>query len=59
MLTTQIVYVEIHQLPGSNLVDDLFWRGTWFVDEMCRNSVRGSSAVRETINRRIWRNQIY
>ena len=42
----------------SNLVD-IFVEGTWFVDEVCRNSVRGSSAVRETVNRRIWRNQIY
>ena len=33
-------------------------RGTWFVDELCRNGVRGSSAVRETV-RRVWRNQIY
>ena len=35
------------------------WRGTWFVDELCRNSARGRSAVGETVNRRIWRNQIY
>ena len=34
-------------------------RGTWFVDELSRNSVRGSSAVRETVYRRVWRNQIY
>ena len=33
------------------------WRGTWFVDELCRNNVRGSSAVRESVNRRR-RNQI-
>ena len=29
-------------------------RGTWFVDELCRNSVRGSSAVRDTVYRRVW-----
>ena len=28
------------------------------MDELCRKSVRGSSAVRETVNRRIWRNQV-
>ncbi len=27
--------------------------GTWFVDVMCRNSVRGSSAVKETVIRTI------
>ena len=37
---------------------DILWRGTWFVHELCRNSIRGSSAVRETVNRSIWRNQI-
>ena len=33
-------------------------RGTWFVDELCRNNVRGSSAVRESVNMRVRRNQI-
>ena len=35
-------------MHGSNLVD-MYGRGTWFVDELCRNSVRASSAVMETV----------
>ena len=35
-------------MHGSNLVD-IFVEGTWFVDESCRNNIRGSSAVRETV----------
>ena len=45
-------------MHDSNLVD-IYGEGTWFVDELCRNSVRGSSAVRENVYRSVWRNQIY
>ena len=45
--------MEIHQVHGSILVDIFVWRVTWFVDELCLNGVRGSSADRETVNRRI------
>ena len=37
-------------MHGSNLVD-IFVEGTWFVDVLCRNSVRGSSAVTETVKK--------
>ena len=47
-------------MHGSYLVD-IFVRGTWFVDELCQHSVRGSAVVKETVNRiiiKVWRNQI-
>ena len=54
------VYVEIQQMHGSYL-GDIFVRGTWFVDELCQHSVRGSAVVKDTVNRiiiKVWRNQI-